>query len=351
MLAAFGPSGDAKTPEWLTQYMAETNDTAMRIKKAHLEFLKQYPQVHGEDFLSQQTRLHSLTVTHARVGNRIVTINADQRIHGTDFMPHIPWIIAPLLGFAPELNGGTSFFDSLNSLAGLEMPIRLKMQTFSKQLIEAETQALWDKWKAPQYLLAVGSRSFDISQYGASDMIWNGPELVAPPPTAPGGMNGFAVSVTMLHPQDQSIIDDLLVNTGMNSPGLTEVSPTGLGHPLSRLIERSDGFPVAQWLWFQNNLEEIRAAMRLLNGWQVNMQPASAVTNVRIDNHSPFVGQVFYDNFPLYRTWAAPSKHTRKEIGNAILLPAGEPVPIALIPRDTGAYLRFVVPIGFRCAR
>ena len=351
MLAAFGPSGDAKAPEWLTQYMAETNDTAMRIKKAHIEFLKDHAEIHGEDFLSQGARLHSLVVTHARVGNRIVTINADQRIHGADFMPKVPWIIAPLLGFAPELNGSSGFFDSLNSVAGLEMPIRLKMQLFSKTLIESETQALWDKWKAPQYLLPVGSRSFDISQYGAADMIWNGPELVAPPPSAPGGMNGFAVSVTMLHPQDQPTVDDLLLNTGLNTPGLVDASGAGLGHPLSRLIERSDGFPVAQWLWFQNNLEEVRSAVRLMNGFQVNMLPASSVVNVRVDNHSPFVGQVFYDNFPLYRSWATPSKHTRKEIGNAISLPAGERVPMAMIPRDTGAYLRFVVPIGFRCAR
>jgi hypothetical protein len=164
-------------------------------------------------------------------------------------------------------------------------------------------------------------------------------------------MNGFAVSVTMLHPQDQSVADDLLLNTGANTPGLTETTSSVLGHPLSRLVERSEGYPVAQWLWFQNNLEEVRSAMRLLNGFQVNMLPASSVVNVRVGNHSPFVGQVFYDNFPLYRSWATPSKHTRHEIGNALSLPAGEPLPTAIVPIDSGAWARFVIPIGFRCAR
>ncbi len=350
-LVALGAQGDAKPPDWLGQYIADKNDVALTIKKAHFAFLQQYPDIHGEDFLLVSTRLHSLTVTKAKIGRSLVTVNADQRIHGSDFMIGLPWIISPLLGFAPELQAGNGFFDALNGVEGLDLPLRLKMQTWSRQLVDAETQGLWDRWKAEPYILPVGSRSFDISPCGASDMLWNGAELVVPPATSQGGITGFAVSVTMLHPQEPRVLDEMLLTSGPNSNGLVESYPSAVPFPLSRLIERTPGFPVAQWLWFQNNVEETRAAMRMISGWQVNMLPAASTVEVPSDNHSPFVGPVFYDNYPLYREWVRPSKHARKEIGSAITLPAEEPIPTPIVPRETGAALRFLVPIGFRCAR
>jgi hypothetical protein len=350
-LAALGADGDTKAPEWLAQYVADKNETALHIKKAHLAFLQSAPEIHGDDFLLLSTRLHNLTLTKVKVGRSWLTVNADQRIHGSDFMVGLPWIISPLLGFAPELQAGGGFFDALDGVTGLDLPLRLKMQKWSKELVEAQTQSLWNKWKAPSYVLPVGSRSFDIGPCGAADMILNGAELVRAPATAPSGLLGFAVSVTMLHPQDKRILDEMLLVSGPNPSGLVEEYASPAAYPLSRLIERSPGFPVAQWLWFQNNVEEARAAMRLVNGWQVNMQPAVSTVELRIDNHSPFVGPVFYDNYPLYKEWARPSKHTRAEIGSAIPLPAQEPLPTPLVPRDTGAFVRFLIPIGFRCAR
>ena len=350
-LAALGPNGDAKAPDWLAQYITETNNAALRIKQAHLAFLKQAPEIHGEDFLLQSTRLHTITLTKVKFGRSWITVNADQRIHGTDFMIGLPWVISPLLGFAPELQSGVGFFDALNGVEGLDLPLRLKMQNWSKALIEAETQPLWDKWKAPMYVLAVGSRSFDRSPCGASDMLWNGAELVLPPATAPGGLNGFALSVTMLHPQEKPVLDEMLLVSGPNTAGLAENHPSSVAYPLSRLIGRSPGFPVAQWLWFQNDLEETRASMRLISGWQVNMHPAISIVDIPTDNHSPFVGPVFYDNFPLYREWAKPPRHSRAEIGSAIAIPAQEPLPTPMVPRETGATMRFLIPIGFRCAR
>ncbi len=350
-LAALGPGGDTKAPNWLAQYISDTNDAAMRIKQAHLAFLKESPGVHGEDFLLQSTRLHSLVVTKTKFRGTTLTVNADQRVHGTDFMSGLPWVISPLLGFVPELQAAGGFFDALNGVAGLDMPLRLKMQSYSRTVIERETAPLQDKWKTPLAILAPGSRPFDTSPYGAADMLWNGPELVAPPAAAPSGLFGFAVSVTMQHPQDPQVLNEQLLVSGPNASGIVESYPSSVPYPLSRLIGRSPGFPVAQWLWFQNNLEETRAAMRVLSGWQVNMQPAAATVDVRSDNYSPFTGTVFYDDYPLYREWSRPSKHLRNEIGSAILLPAEEPLPVQIIPRDSGAFMRFLAPIGFRCAR
>ena len=350
-LAALGPNGDTKTPEWIAQYIADTNEAAVRIKQAHIGFLKEVPDVHGDDFLLFSTRLHPLTITKVKVRGQFITVNADQRIHGTDFMGGLPWIISPLLGFAPELQAGGGFFDALNGVAGLDVPLRLKMQTFSRTVIERETQPLWDRWKAPLAVLAPGSRSFDVSPFGASDMLWNGSEMVAPPAGANSGPFGFAVSVTMQHPQEKQVLDEQLIVSGPNAAGLAETYSGCVPFSLSRLLDRSPGYPVAQWLWFQNNVEEMRAAMRVLSGWQVNMQPAAATMELRIDNHSPFVGPVFYDNYPLYRDWSKPSKHMRNEIGSAIPLPNEEPLPTPLVPRDSGAFVRFLVPIGFRCAR
>ncbi|HLJ55226.1 MAG TPA: SUMF1/EgtB/PvdO family nonheme iron enzyme [Chthonomonadaceae bacterium] len=350
-LAALGPGGETKMPEWIAQYISDTNDAAVRIKNAHIEFLKQTPDIHGDDFLLHSSRLHSLTVSRAKIGNRLVVVDADPRIHGNDFLPGLPWVISPLLGYAPELQGGLGFLDAINGDENLDLPLRYKMQLLSRKIIEQQTQPLWDKWKAPLAILAPGTRTFDQSPYGASDMIWNGPEIVAPPAAAPADPFGFAMSVTMTHPQDKRVLDDQLLVSGPNATSLVETYPGVVSYPISRLLERSPQFPVAQWLWFQNNLEETRAAMRTLIGWQVNMGPAAATAEIRVDNHSPFSGPAFYDNFPLYAAWSQPSKHLRTEIGSALPLPLRERLPTPIVPRESGAALRFLIPLGFRCAR
>lgn len=128
-LAAFGPGGGTTMPEWVQRYVKDRQQTWQQVVEAHVQYAQQNPGV-GQMGFEHWGGIHFAA------------------------QPQLPWLL-----WYP--------WEALHARWSSETVLRL-------------TEHLWRDWKDPQHVLAVGSRPFDVSPYGARDMIFNADELVMP---------------------------------------------------------------------------------------------------------------------------------------------------------------------------
>lgn len=278
-LAALGPEGDTEMPEWARQYVSERRAVWMRIREMHIQYLREHPELQqGRVFTPSPFRL--------------------------------PWIN--------------------------QSPIFQRAAAWSKQTIEAHLEPLWGMWRDPLYVLPVGSRGFDVSPFGAADMILNAYELVAPYPGAPtnGGARYMAVVWTPLLParDDPWWARPVEILTG--DQGLP---------PLSRLYRRTLLSPPAEEIMLWSNLSEVTAMLVPLSGWRVAVGRDYGSTGATWQG-----GRGPYDAFGRpagLQLWQGMPRHFRQEMGR----------PVPLNETDgrsaSGPQLFYYLPVGFRCAR
>jgi formylglycine-generating enzyme required for sulfatase activity len=279
-LAALGPKGERQMPQWAQQYISERRRVWERVRDAHIAFAQDHPEVRQANvFLSSPFLL--------------------------------PWIAR------------TALFNYAS--------------TWSKQVVEQATDPLWAMWRDPLYILPVGSRDFDVSPYGAADMIMNATELVAPYPGSPvRGADRFMEVAWLPVPPRQS--DPWM-------PRRTEALLDNEGRlpPLSRLHRRALIGPTMEDILMWSNLNEATAILGPLAGWQVRMgtgRETSATTWGRGANP--------YEKLGLpsgYTLWREMPHHYRLEMGRPIPFTA----PDAHV--RPGPQLFYILPVGFRCAR
>ena len=161
-LAAFGPSGGNQAPDWAKRFLKQRKEVWNNIVKAHEQFARQNPRILPKFLLATKLVRVSdkddiVVMEQDRNGN-FATIQDETHPSISEFF-HLPWF----------------FYKEGNQDAA----------AWSKQTIEELTEPLFTEWNDPMYVLPVGSRAFDVSPYGAMDMVMNAKELVAPSPIFP----------------------------------------------------------------------------------------------------------------------------------------------------------------------
>ncbi len=166
-LAAFGPSGGNTMPEWGKRFLKQRKDVWSEIVKAHIAYARQHPDIipkfigghviyNGQ--LIEPLAPGAFDGQHPIINNGLEIMSDVTHPSVAEFF-HLPW-----------------FFYH----AGYQ-----EASAWSKQIVEDLTEPLFQEWVDPMYVLPVGSRPYDVSPYGALDMLTNASELVAPGPIFP----------------------------------------------------------------------------------------------------------------------------------------------------------------------
>lgn len=274
-LAAFGPKGDHSV-EWMQKYVQDRQRVWVRIREVHRQFVATNPTL-------QQDALKP-------------------------FLLDLPWI---------------------SSDPGLQPAAR-----WSKQACQNAVDELWQVWLDPPCLLPAGSRDYDVSPFGARDMVMNAEELVQWNPGGPLPARARFMEVAWLPEQDRR----------QNVFHVRSLDDTGKGGhwPLmSRLIRRTLLTPGPEVLAMLGSVNELELMMEPLAGWEVRLAQGGDVTE------APPISSLPNPLHSLYglELYAGQPPHFREELGRPLPL---EPTERGL---NSGAQLTFLLPTGFRCAR
>ncbi len=277
-LAAFGPRGEQDV-EAARRYIADRNDVWARVKSLHIEYLQQNPQLQQEIYYSP---------SHYA----------------------LPWMAAS--------------------------PAAQNAARWSKETIESLCDPLWQVWHDPLYLAAVGSRDFDVSPYGAKDMLLNASEMVQPYPGAP--INGRPRYMGIEWLKREPTKKDPWTTRSL--PALAEIDSLP---PLSRLYRRALPSPPASELMSLSSMSETISMVAPLSGWSLNITSDSTTTIAGLIPRRPPGAVVL--RLPGSDLYEARPRHFRLEMG--------VPVPMDRTDRSPsgGPQLYYLAPAGFRCAR
>ena len=160
-LAAFGPTGGNVIPEWGRKFIKQRHDIAGQIADAHQKYAREHPEIlpHLQVMTYMQAVGNSYTMLPSGDGNG--------GYHAVWDTSHpIPWEFfrLPWYFIRPEYTYAAEW---------------------SRQKFEELMEPLFTEWVDPMYVLPVGSRPYDVSPYGAFDMVMNAEELIAPAPFYP----------------------------------------------------------------------------------------------------------------------------------------------------------------------
>lgn len=278
-LAALGTLGETGGPAWIRRYLADRDMAWRRICLLHREYLQQHPEL----------------------GQRGALLGGWNQL---------PWIAIPAL-----------FRDA---------------SVWSKQTIDTYLDPLLAMWKDPEYVLPVGSREYDVSEYGAADMLTNGMEQVVPYPGPPVRGQARFMGLEWL-PRPPTPADPW---TTIHIEALTNGLPL---QPLSRLYRRKILGPTTPDLLLWSNLYDTAEMLKPLSGWRLFMTGATEVDAVLWPRGA--VPTTLIGPPAGLEVWQGMPRHFHREMGREIPLAAPEPHP------SPGPQLYYYLPTGFRCAR
>jgi formylglycine-generating enzyme required for sulfatase activity len=167
-LAAFGPSGGNEIPEWGRKFLKQRQEVWQKIVQAHLQYARENPQILPRlEFMMYYKYEPAIDRwIWTRVPDRVEVFK--DNVLNLQWSPDHPipfeFFRLPWFFFRDE------FVDAA---------------TWSRQTVEELTEPLFTEWIDPMYVLPVGSRPYDVSPYGAYDMVMNAEELIAPAPFFP----------------------------------------------------------------------------------------------------------------------------------------------------------------------
>lgn len=336
-LAAFGPNGGTTMPDWVNRYVADRQETWNRIVTAHSEYARQNPDVFNTGMENGANGIAAQTL--------------------------LPWL----------------FWYSFEA----------QHTRWSHDTIMRLTAHLWKDWNDPQHILPVGSRKFDVSPYGVSDMIFNGAEMVMPGQLWPGVENGqsadgyIQVGFPNLSPDELAKLGDIR----QYAPRAVRLEPTPrfvvLPEPLlsRRLrgpvtLNTTDGGIYAEYMNVSANLRKVSDMMAPVGEGVVGIAPGPQrlwpdygyltpayreenAADARQRYGPGFAPEPFHDNAgkihisfedaAWYALWKTTVLPTHREMGRDVTtMPVAAP-PLA---REQDPTLStYLVPGGFRCVR
>ena len=182
--AAFGPLGDHAVPDWALQYMRDKQSAWQRLVLSHLEYLFPILQDDYARYMANHIGFNVSTTTKPRRSP------IDGRL---SIRTRVDYLAKKVSSPVADLVTPTIPFLSIYE------PYR-QLESWSKQQFDIEAKQICDTWVDPLYVIPGGSRPFDVSPFGVSDMLLNGNERVVAAPQQTSGteymkirwMPGFA---------------------------------------------------------------------------------------------------------------------------------------------------------------
>ncbi len=324
--AAFGPKGDTETPEWIPRYFDD-----------RLKAWSQLCQIHADHL-----RVTGGLLEFAR---HPIDENGKPAKPFAEDLLSLPWAVLPS-GYAKEV---------------------LLSYNRTKEIIDRLNTA----WQAPTSIIPVGERSYDVSPYGAEDMLLNAVELHLPNPRGPvsGGPRYFGLEWERVRSEV------LLTKFGFKPKFLCALGPqerffemgkySRLINPHTWIDHTTQLSPAVYlpWLLGLSNMAEAAATIWPFQNW------ACTIEGYYMTNQGPPGRMAALAEWRgAFESPRAPSTHspTLWITGGAInyTREIGYPLPSTnLNPRikapdfvlpnmaDLHGYYNHVVPVGFRCAR
>lgn len=204
-LAALGPDGEARPPEWVATYLRERKATWDTAKRLHAE----YAAFHVE-----------LRQPGALVGG----------------ITQLPWIAAN--------------------------PALMPASEWSRRTIEDLLDRLQASWRNPLHVVPVGARAFDVGPYGTQDQLLNCHEMVAPPVPYPVQRSAYYLFARWV-PAEPDRSEPFWLRT---IDVLTDARGLPL---LSRLYRRTLRSPSDEELLLWSSLNEVNLMLRPLAGMRI----------------------------------------------------------------------------------
>lgn len=394
-LAAFGPTGGNVLPDWAKQYVSDRQKTWQEVVEAHLNYLNQSPtllQQYKTAVMKLRTNKyeHVISVRKIKTGQNPVDSNKTE-IESANIMPFSEPAVRELM--LPW------YFYLSNQGATV---------VWSRDIVLSAVAPLFKNYKTPMAVLPVGSRDFDVSPYGAYDMVLNAFELICSSPDVrrieadahymrvrwtPININAnpyddinrgtkpFLAWYEVLYRVDREAGDLMFLSRRLRSAtSNAKRGETVLPNELPRSIAAA-------------NLYEIATMLTPLNGWEILPSPGRTITTGHLaaftSPNSPLAdmaGQspplsldgkntlrkansnrlqnfansnvepqnmAWYEAYS-YQWWRQSPRYYVQEMGRPFDLDAPEGrystdntrYPFYIAPRET-----YLVPGGFRCVR
>lgn len=146
--AAFGPKGETQPPAWVTRYILTRREAWADLIRQHDDYLRGHP---------------GLVEALAHVPSRQVD----------------------------DPNGPPGILDFRGNLRQLPWDLGIAGKVYkleervSAMMVQATADRLMEEWKDPLFMLPVGTRTYDVSPYGAMDMLLNANEMYLTNPRTP----------------------------------------------------------------------------------------------------------------------------------------------------------------------
>jgi hypothetical protein len=340
--AAFGPDGDPMKLPWMKEYLTDRQQQYLMVRDAHAQYLMEHPEV--------ASFRPDLDVKNRKLGEPL----------GRLLVQSIPW----------------SFSDT--SLTHLT--------AFSYDVCMVAFSNLNGKWGAIYHVLPGGSRTFDVSQFGVADMMFNACEWFQPyPATTGGGPPQFLwkiwipIASTVYRPAAMAWPEVFHLMPSWPTwarlirqqiwPG-APASNTGAVPSVAREVIDKDGNPALQFPGdrrplFEHSVltpegalyEQIRAGINVAETVNVITPLAGCELLLSDLRYTTTSMGITADAIAGSRFWRAIPGGDRRETGIRRPVVVEPPrAPVDLINRFNSRDIRnyptvFVAPVGFRCVR
>jgi formylglycine-generating enzyme required for sulfatase activity len=319
--AALGPYGENKTPEWLARYNSDQVKTWKKLVELHSEYIR-------------------TSIGLLEFARHPVDENGKPLAPFANNLLHIPWIIAPSYGRHNNTREVRYSFDVTSAL----------------------TDQMNAIWQSPSSVIAVGERSYDVSPYGARDMLLNATELYLanPGPQTIGGTQYAFLAFTA--PPERLFRDSGFFPLPLPPIGIHSYGHVGkLSRLYARRLQPADRYdpvrpvPIEETI-INLNIQETMLVTQPFERWFIGISqqydsnhydhwfteadlPPTALTEA--------ARRRMLQAYP----WASRILNYSREFG---IPPATEGTLLLPPQMSGGGYTlgeRFFIPVGFRCAR
>ena len=321
ILSALGKNGETDAPAWMKKYVGEVNATAENIAQEHEKFLRSNTWADYSAFNQVTFLPNSDTYEHSNV---LVTF-----AHLGVFWPWLP---------KDRFIQSKREADDQNDDPAVSEKI-LSMIEFSTSTIAEASENMDVKWKNPYSLSPVGARDYDVSPFGAFDMLLNSHEYIL----TKQSVDSVAESIVLDFQYGKLEKLGYPGQSWSNSFDLFPASPT-------TVISYPFQYEPSVWLRGMLNMANTVRKVTPIRSWTLRIATIP----------SPVISGLAYLN-PITRLaqrccnkWANLVKYV-PEIPNAFQFPntplVTDDIPAEFLKVDQSVRFGVAVKIGFRCAR
>ncbi len=320
--AALGPLGERSKPEWLARYNSDLAKTWKKLVALHSEYIR--------------------TNRLLEFARHPIDENGKPLQPFADDLLQLPWVLA--VAYEHQNNNAREVRFSFN---------------VTSQLVD-QMNAIW---QSPSSVIAVGERNYDVSPYGAHDMLLNAAELYQANPGSQAigdtqyGYLAFTVIPPNLFLRDSGFAPYPIIPPWPYSYG----NVYKLSHLYAQRLQPATKYDPVRPLPMEDtilnmNLMEAALMIQPFDRWMIMIGKDYEHNYYRrwfkVDDVPPALTEAARTRMLQAYPWASRIINYSRELG----IPPATEGTLLLPPKFAGggAYyeeLRFMVPVGFRCAR